>query len=196
MLAAALDLFGTKGYTATTVDEVARRAHVSTRNFYEQFDNRMGLLQAVGDRIAVTAFTAFTTAQVPAGRPAVAAQQLRARVSALVHSLVDDPRVARVAFIEALAIDPVDAARRRESLRLFPDWIRGYLDVHFERLGIPDRRRDTLVVGVFGACYELIAEWVRGAPLAEGLGVDELIDEVAELATVILRLPRPEDARA
>lgn len=206
MLAAALELFGTKGYAATTVDEVARRAHVSTRNFYEQFDNRMALLQAVGERIAATVFTAWTTAPMPAagrsGGRVVVARRLRARVSALVHALVDDPLVARVAFVETLAIDPVDGSRRRESLRIFPDWIRRFLDGHFERLAIPDRRRDTLAIGVFGACYELIAEWVRQggeADAGEGVGatsVDELIDEVVELATVILRLPRLEDAQA
>jgi AcrR family transcriptional regulator len=214
MLVAALDLFGTKGYSATTVDEVARRAHVSTRNFYEQFENRMALLQAVGERIAATVFTAWTTAQVPSGGRSggrvVVARRLRARVAALVHALVDDPRVARVAFVETLAIDPVDGARRREALRIFPDWIRRFLDGHFERLGIAEHRRDTLAIGVFGACYELIAEWVRREHIAEGgdagsgdaggesggtgPSVDELIDEVVELATVILRLPRLEDA--
>ena len=60
MLAAGLDLFGTKGYAATTVEEVCRRAYVSSRNFYEEFDNRLGLLVAVGERIVAAAFASWT----------------------------------------------------------------------------------------------------------------------------------------
>src|SRR5687767_13409420 len=60
MLAAGLELFGTKGYAATTVEEVCRRAYVSSRNFYEEFENRLDLLVAVGEQIIAGAFVAWT----------------------------------------------------------------------------------------------------------------------------------------
>jgi AcrR family transcriptional regulator len=179
MLAAGLELFGTKGYASTTVDEVARRAHVSTRNFYEEFENRLDLLVAVGERIAAEAFAALTTTE--AG--------FRARMAALVHSLVDDPRVARVAFVETLAIDPVDGSRRRDALRIFPEWIATFLRDHLDGLGTPPRRQRALATGTFGACYERISDWVRSPDGRDSASVDELIDDVVGLATVILRLP-------
>jgi AcrR family transcriptional regulator len=207
MLAAGLELFGTKGYASTTVDEVARRAHVSTRNFYEEFENRLDLLIAVGERIAAEAFAALTTAQVPVahahggdgggtgnGKGASAAR-FRARMAALVHALVDDPRVARVAFVETLAIDPVDGSRRHDALRIFPEWIGTFLRDHLDGLGIPPRRQRALATGAFGACYERISDWVRSpdrqdpASLDDLVDVEDLVDDVVELATVILRLP-------
>jgi AcrR family transcriptional regulator len=197
MLAAGLELFGTKGYASTTVDEVARHAHVSTRNFYEEFDNRLDLLVAVGERIAGDAFAALTTGTVPIGagrRHAggggkAAAGRFRGRVAALVHALVDDPRVARVAFVETLVIDPAVGSRRHDALRMFPEWIGAYLRDHFDGLGVPPRRQRALVTGVFGACYGRISDWVRNPEAQDGAVVDDLVDDVVELATAILRLP-------
>jgi AcrR family transcriptional regulator len=179
MLAAGLDLFGTKGYTATRVDEVCRQASVSTRNFYEEFDNRLDLLVAVGDRVAATVFTAWTTAGGPG---------LRARVSALVHALVDDPRVARVAFVELLQVDPAAGRTRHETTRIFPDWIVAYMHDEFDRRGLSARERTALAVATFGAADELIAAWVLSRD-DDRPPVDALVDEVTAVAATILALP-------
>lgn len=194
MLAAGLDLFGSKGYAGTRVDEVCRQASVSTRNFYEEFDNRFDLLVAVGDRVAATVFAAWTA-------PAVSG--LRGRVAALVHALVDDPRVARVAFVETLVVDPDGERSRHGTARIFPDWIVAYLEDTFDRRGLSPRERRVLAVATFGATDELIADWVH-APADDRPPVDVLIDEVTAVAATILGLPpatpgatprRPDPAR-
>ena len=131
MLAAGLDLFGTKGYADTTVEEVCRRAYVSSRNFYEEFDNRLGLLVAVGERIVAGAFAAWTA--IGGDRPG---PRCGGAVSALVHTLVDDPRVARVAFIETVGIEPAHEALRREMLGVFPAWLQACLQGHVDDLRV------------------------------------------------------------
>lgn len=178
MLAAGLDLFGTKGYAATRVDEVCRQASVSTRNFYEEFDNRFDLLVAVGDRLAATVFAAWT---------GPSATGLRGRVAALVHALVDDPRVARVAFVETLVVDPEGERSRHATTRIFPDWIVAYLQDEFDRRGLSSRQRRSLAVAAFGAADELIADWVL-SPVDDRPPVDTLIDEVAAVSGAILGL--------
>lgn len=179
MLAAGLDLFGTKGYAATRVEEVCRRASVSTRNFYEEFDNRFDLLVAVGDRVAATVFTAWT---------APATTGLRGRIAGLVHALVDDRRVARLAFVETLVVDPSGERSRHATTRIFPDWIVAYLQDTFDRRGLSHRERRALAVAAFGAADELIADWVL-SPVDDRPPVDALIDEVATVAATILDLP-------
>lgn len=183
MLVAGLDLFGTQGYTSTTVDQVCRQAGVSTRSFYEEFDNRMALLVAVGERIAAHAFAAFT-----APRPVPSEERLRARVAAAVHSLTDDPRVARVAFVESLAIDAVEHTRRRQLLQVFPDWITTYLAAWFDRRGVPEARRRPLSVAAFGSGTALISEWALAGDDAPGT-VDDLVDDVVDTVAAILDLP-------
>jgi AcrR family transcriptional regulator len=183
MLLAGLDLFGSQGYTSTTVDQVCRQAGVSTRSFYEEFDNRMALLVAVGERIAARAFAAFT-----APRPVPSEERLRARVGAAVHSLTDDPRVARVAFVESLAIDAVENTRRRELLQAFPDWIATYLAAYFDQRGVPEARRRPLSVAAFGSGTALISEWALADDDARG-SIDDLVDDVVDTVAAILDLP-------
>lgn len=187
MLAAGLDLFGTKGYQATTVEEVCRRAYVSSRNFYEEFDNRLDLLVAVGERIVAGAFAAWTAIGTTSDGPGI----LRGRVAALVHTLVDDTRVARVAFIETVGIDPAHEALRREMLGVFPTWLQAYLQGHLDAKQVPPSRQRSIAVGLFGAVHELMTDWVLQPPDGRP-SVDALIDDIVELGVLILQLPRGE----
>jgi AcrR family transcriptional regulator len=194
MLAAGLELFGTKGYAATTVEEVCRRAYVSSRNFYEEFENRLDLLVAVGERIIAGAFVAWTDLGQPTNLLAqrdtgVNTDRIRARVSALVHTLVDDPRVARIAFIETVGIDPTNEALRRELLGVFPAWLQAYLGAHFDARGVSSSRQRSLTMGVFGAVHELLTDWVLQEPDRRP-SVDELIDDIVEIGHLVLQLPR------
>ncbi len=192
MLAAGLDLFGTKGYAATTVEEVCRRAYVSSRNFYEEFDNRLALLVAVGERIVAGAFASWTA--IGATGPEAS---LRGRVGALVHTLLDDPRVARVAFIETVGIDPAHEALRREMLGVFPAWLQAFMQVHFDNLRVSPQRQRSLAVGLFGAVHELMTDWVLQPP-DDRPTLDDLIDDIVELGILItqLRTPLPTTAAA
>ena len=193
MLAAGLDLFGTQGFNATTVEDVCRRAGVSTRNFYEEFDDRLALLAAVGEQVAAGAFAAWAAAggMAPAGSSAgVVAERLRARLAALVHALVDDPRVARLAFVECVGIDPSHEALRRQALGLFSDWLATYMRGHLTDAGVAPARHRAITVGLVGAVHELMADWTLRPP-DERPTVDELIYEVADFVAPLLRLPPP-----
>jgi AcrR family transcriptional regulator len=185
MLAAGLDLFGTKGYAATTVEEVCRRAYVSSRNFYEEFDNRLALLVSVGERIVAGAFASWTA--IGATGPDAS---LRGRVGALVHTLLDDPRVARVAFIETVGIDPAHEALRREMLGVFPAWLQAFMQVHFDNLRVSPQRQRSLAVGLFGAVHELMTDWVLQPP-DDRPSLDDLIDDIVELGILVSQLRTP-----
>jgi AcrR family transcriptional regulator len=190
MLAAGLDLFGTKGYAATTVEEVCRRSYVSSRNFYEEFDNRLALLVAVGERIVAGAFASWTA--IGTSGPEAT---FRGRVSALVHTLLDDPRVARVAFIETVGIDPAHEALRREMLGVFPAWLQAFMQVHFVNLQVAPRRQRSLAVGLVGAVHELMTDWVLQPPDSRP-SLDDLIDDIVELGILIVQLRTPIPAPA
>ncbi|HMJ15220.1 MAG TPA: TetR/AcrR family transcriptional regulator, partial [Polyangiaceae bacterium] len=51
LLEAGLDLFGTIGYTQTSIERLCARAGVTTRHFYEEFGSRESLLKAVYDQV-------------------------------------------------------------------------------------------------------------------------------------------------
>lgn len=184
LLGAALELFGTKGYANTTIEELCRCAYVSTRNFYEEFPSRAAVLKALAVQIGEDVIQAFLEVEVPPG-PNAAARQVQAGVAMLVQMMVDDPRLARVAFVETMADDSL----RRMVLSTFPVWLREILQGWFGENGTDPARQLAFTVGLCGAVSELMADWVlhpeRQPP------DDVLVDHVVELTTAVLRLPEP-----
>ena len=188
LLASALVLFGTDGFAATSVDDICRHANVSTRNFYEEFDNRLAVLSALDERIAERALQAVIAVDVEPG-PDYEARRSRLRVSTLVHALVDDPHVARVMFVENVAGWAQYPDLMTDILGRFTRWIHGFWRSHLDGLGVPAARQRALAVAVVGASIGLLADWVRQPP-DDRPPADEVIDHILELVTVILRLPR------
>ena len=47
LMSAGLEIFGTTGYQSSTVSGICSAAKVSTRTFYELFDQRADLLEAI-----------------------------------------------------------------------------------------------------------------------------------------------------
>lgn len=184
LLAAALDVFSTKGYAASSVEEICRRAYVSTRNFYEEFANREAVLNELGERLTKQIYQALTEVTVEPG-PDLVRRRTRARIAGVVHTLVDDPRVARLAMVETVGLSPQNEARRRRAHRLYADWIKDYLAEELAGRGIDERRQSSLALAVVGATNELIGNWVLHPE--DRTTVDELIDDIVDLTMVILQ---------
>jgi AcrR family transcriptional regulator len=187
LLAAALEVFGTKGYAASSVEEICRRAYVSSRNFYEEFDNREDLLQALGDEITKRTYRAMTQVEVEPG-PDLVQRRTRARMSQLVHTLVDDPRVARIAIVERVGISDENEARRRQAHHLYAEWIQTFLHDELEAKGISEARQHALALALVGAVNELIGDWVLRPP-DQRTTVDELVETTVELVMIMLQRP-------
>lgn len=185
LLAAALDLFGTKGYASTSVEEICRLAHVSTRNFYEEYANREVLLKALGEQVLERVYRAITESNPEPG-PGLARRGARERAAAVVHALVDDPRVARVAFVETMGVSPELQAQRQAGYRLYAHWLVEYVADDLAALGIDQRHREALGLALVGATNELILNWVVSD---ERPPVEELIDLIVDLAMILLHRP-------
>jgi AcrR family transcriptional regulator len=186
LLASALELFGTKGYAATSVEHICRHANVSTRNFYEEFDNRVAVLSALDEQIAEQALQALISADVEPG-PDLVVRRARARVAALVHAFVDDPHVARVMFVESVGGWAQHPALMNDILGRFPRWLHATWREHLDALGVPPVRQKALAIGVVGAATALLIDWVRGP--ADRASVDDVIDSILETTIALLRIP-------
>lgn len=184
LLDAALEVFGTKGYASSSIEEICRRASVSSRDFYAEFANRGALLSGLGEQLTYRIFQELTEVRVDEG-PDLASRRTRARIAQLVHALVDDPRVARVAMLESVGISAEHEAKRRAAHHLYARWISDYVRDEMDAKGVDQRHRDAFALGLVGAVNELIVDWVL-LPADERSGVDELIDVVADVALVML----------
>lgn len=95
LLDAAVDAMCGNEWRTITVDKLCAAAGLNKRYFYENFADLDAVAAAAVDDIAANVSAATLTAVAGAAAEPLAAQA-RAAVEALVHTLIDDPRHARV----------------------------------------------------------------------------------------------------
>ena len=116
LLAAGLELFGTAGYAATSIEGICGAAGVTARHFYEHFASREALLRAVYDDVVATARRAVLRALALATD---AEARAVAGVRAFVRAYLEDPRRARIACIEVIGVSPDFERHRRSVIHAF-----------------------------------------------------------------------------
>ena len=155
LLDAGLELFGTDGYAATTIEALCARAGLNPRYFYEQFASREQLLGAVYERHVQQVLTVVRAAIDDAGdnRP----RRLEAGLRAFVEATLDDERGARVNYFEMIGVSrELDALRRR----VLSDY--AGLIASQAQDGVTGVEPRTAAVALVGATDGLIIDWLSG----------------------------------
>ncbi|REE99841.1 TetR/AcrR family transcriptional regulator [Thermomonospora umbrina] len=149
VLQAVVEVAGTKGYGALTVDRIVAHSGVSRRTFYELFRNKdeafIGAYDTVVNRMSEAIVESMETADDPAAK-------MRAGLSEYLRFLSADPLAARVAVVEVLAAGPEAVARRDATRRRFVRTIAAFV-----RELDPDWPEPELTAeGMAGAVRELV----------------------------------------
>ncbi|HVW27669.1 MAG TPA: TetR/AcrR family transcriptional regulator [Polyangiaceae bacterium] len=115
LLEAAIEMFAERGYAATGVDALCRRAGVAKTGLYWEFQNKVGLLNAVIDQVVTEWVDQIREAACAAGSPRerldVALKMVRRRIQ-------ERPEVFRVLLVVLAERTQVDE-EAREALRRF-----------------------------------------------------------------------------
>src|SRR5699024_4990510 len=111
---AGLDVFCSTGYMSCSVPELCRVAGVSTRRFSEEFSSREGLLIDLYPRTHADARSLVGQAVRDTG-DREAQEVITAGITAYIHALTDDPRLARLVLRESVGVNAkVDRIRDQE----------------------------------------------------------------------------------
>jgi AcrR family transcriptional regulator len=159
LVQAALEVFTSRTFHGAKVRDVCQEAGLTERYFYESFSGKQELLMALADMIVED----FVTAALPS--IALVTTDLDAAIegamSAVVHSLTDDPRRARILFVESVGVSPAAEAKRRSVIAklaaviqgaaapAFGDWVNDSVEV------------ELIARSLIGAASELIVAHVR-----------------------------------
>lgn len=181
LVAAGIDLFGTAGYHATTVEALCAAARVSTRDFYTYFAAKEDLLVAVYDRIIEQTLGAVATAvSARAGEPEAS---VGTGLDAFVNAMVRDERWARINFIEIVGVSERAEKRRREVIRSFAELIRTFTDPMAER-GLTSPLTTIQSIAVVGAVHEALTDWVM---LEHRPPLETVVSELTALFVAAIR---------
>jgi AcrR family transcriptional regulator len=153
------ELLGTEGWPGTTVRGVCHVAALNPRYYYESFADLDALLLAVFDRGLGQATDRILTAY--AGAPDEAHAKAHAAIGAFVDFVVEDPRWARIAFVEALGNEAL-ARRRLDTLHAMWQLVAARAREFYGVEGDADPIGDVAAALLVGGIAELVIAWLDG----------------------------------
>jgi AcrR family transcriptional regulator len=169
LIDAGVELFGERGYAATSIRSVLSQSGLRDRYFGESFADLDSLLAAVYARLIDEEIAACAVA---IDKTSGGTEGARAMIETLTRSFERNPGQARIKSREVLSGGPFAQEQRRAGLRRLAQLVAGLLppssalnssDVHM------------LAFGIVAAADEFLMMWMDGA---EGLARDDVVDLV------------------
>jgi AcrR family transcriptional regulator len=174
---AAFELLGTDGWNGTTVRGVCQAARLNPRYFYESFDSLETLFIAVFDRLVLEATQKAIQAIEDAGRHPAA--RAAAVIESTVRYVTDDPKRARILFVEAIGNERV-GRRRFDTMHATAEFLERYA---WRQTGLADDRMGLVASHLLvGGLTELVVTWLDGRLKVT---LDELVEDSSALMVAI-----------
>ena len=182
LLGASLDLIGTKGYAATTIERICTTANVSTRHFYLIYDSKESAFIDLYDQLTAASYRKVEASLQETSGSGLAERVVKAFM-AYVGPMLEDERVARISFVEIMGAGP-----RIEALRV------GYRERLVARVQVEggaaaargeirDRDFRFAALALAGAVTTIVYDWMLQPERSPAI---ELEQKLAELAADLL----------
>jgi AcrR family transcriptional regulator len=147
---AMIAVVGEKGYAKSTIVDVAARAGVSRKTFYEHFPTRQECFLASYDAILAEGIRKVAGAYHKAeGWPG----RVEAAIRTLFETAIENPAATRLALIEIAATGAAGIERREHALAQFEGFIRDGLELAPGAGTVPDTTLRAVVGGLNKVLY-------------------------------------------
>jgi len=172
LIDAGVELFGERGYAATSIRSVLQQSGLRDRYFGESFADRDSLLAAVYSRLIDEEISRCAAA---IDKTSGGTEGARAMIDTVTRSFEKNPGKACIKSREVLSGGPVAREQRRAGLRRLAQLVADLLPVSTAL-----NRSDVLLLGlsIVAAADELLLTWMDSA---EGLTRDRVVDVVTLL---------------
>lgn len=183
LLDAALTLFGTHGYAATTIGMLCSESNVSTRHFYREIGSRSELLKLL--------VTSLNRSGEDAARDAIGAtgpQPVTTSIEAAIRAYLDvtchTRTAARVCYVEVVGVSTDIELWRTRQRDVIVDMFGGLASAAAARGELADRDYRLVVLAIIGAANIFAQEWAL-APSPDATFAP-YVDTLVELARAAL----------
>ncbi|TSI17028.1 TetR/AcrR family transcriptional regulator [Brevibacterium aurantiacum] len=198
LLEAALELYGTLGFRATSIQALCHESGVSSRSFYELFPSRgaksgleaLSAQEALLEQLYVILNEEITEALATLTFPAHATllDTTVHVVSAALMPMLSDERKARVLEIETVGVNDSLEARRRETMRTIATAVDAAVAHLRSVYDLPIRDTPSVAGGadltsliLVGGITEALVQRVH-TPVEERTSTAEFLTHIAEVA--------------
>jgi AcrR family transcriptional regulator len=177
---AMVEVIGEHGYHATRVVDVTKRAGVSSRTFYEIFDNKEQCFLATYDQIADVLVRRLERAREDVDTWPDATE---ASIRALFQAAVENPAAARLSLLEINAVGPAGIERREASVARYEGFIRDTPELKPAKSPISDAVLKAIVGGLIRVLHSRV---LRG----EGAELPAVVPDLVAWANSYHPTPR------
>lgn len=160
LLASGFAQFSERGFHGTSIEQLCGAARVTPRHFYEEFESREALLAAIFDATVQGVLEVLQTAVL--GGEGTLGERVAAALRAVLEHLLEDPRRARLLFVETLGVSPAMERRRRDALHAVADFVEARASLLRSQGALPagvDARLGALAL--VGGTAELVLEAIQ-----------------------------------
>jgi AcrR family transcriptional regulator len=185
---AGLSVFSAKGYASSSVADICSEAGLARSQFYAEFGSREDLLLGVYDAIQDASQTAVVDALEREGADAEQALLTAAAMAALVRSVGDDPRRARIVFVEMIGVSSRVEKHRAQRRALWAEFIAATIAERSEGDFTPPGGYALATTAFLGALTELVHTWSTSDPRPP---IDDLIAVITAVLNALVRQPAP-----
>jgi AcrR family transcriptional regulator len=163
LLDAALELFGTEGYPATSVERLCAQAKVSTRHFYHEFQNKEAVLLAVHAQVIELAVRS-TGEALRQTADAHVGERIGAAVDGYLRTIMADLRRARISFVEVVGTSPAVEEQRIAFRELIISSVVKIGEASVARNEIAPKDFRFLGLCFIGAVNTVVYDWMLADP--------------------------------
>ncbi|HEV7586439.1 MAG TPA: TetR/AcrR family transcriptional regulator [Solirubrobacteraceae bacterium] len=175
-----IEAIGENGYHATRVADVTRRAGVSSRTFYEVFDNKEDCFLTAYDQIAAAVIRHLQRAGEEVDTWPGSAE---ASIRALFDAAAGNPAAARLSLLEINAVGPAGIERREASIARYEDFVRDTLHLEPAQRPVDDAVLKAVIGGLIRVLHGRVLRGERAKLLA-------VVPDLVEWATSYHPTPR------
>ncbi|MFS2218887.1 TetR/AcrR family transcriptional regulator [Telluria sp. Tellsp104] len=178
LIAAAVAVYGERGYRQSTVKAVCEAAGLTERYFYESFANSEELLIASFNAVTYSVLGELTEAAQQAGRSRVA--RARAMLHTYFAALQREPRSARVFLVEIRGVSRAVDKAFDAALRAIGEQVGRYVVPP----GVP--ADPLLEAGIVGGVIHIALRWIEDGYTPD---IEVVTDSALRLGMVLGRPP-------
>lgn len=165
ILDAALNIFSSKGFHDTKMDEIVQEAHTSKGSIYFHFPNKEKLFTALVDQFA-DLLERRVTAAIEQENQGI--DRVKAALREVLETFGKYRRPAKLLLVQAVGLGSIFERKRLEVTDHFAELIRGYLDEAVETGDIEPIDTYVAAHAWMGAIYNVVIQWVyTGEPSQE-----------------------------
>ena len=159
LIEAGIAMYGTQGFFSVTVKDVCNEAKLTERYFYESFKKSEELFQTVFLKMIEKMQTCLTQAVLMAAPEPN--NMVTAGLSALLSTIKDDPRMARIIYIDAMLVQDLhNQATIQETLTQFDRIIQGFVMITMPNAPHSAEEVSLMATGLNGYVTHIIIRWV------------------------------------